>query len=191
MTVEVGGVPVGSRHPIVVQSMTNTDTSDVEATTDQVEALWQAGSELVRITVNTSAAAAAVPEIARRLEDRGVPVPLIGDFHFNGHILLPGHPDCARALAKYRINPGNVGKKRWDEHYATIVRCAIDHGKPVRIGVNWGSLDQVLLTRLMDENAGRDDPLEAHAVMLNAIVESALESARVAEEIGLPHDRIL
>ena len=191
VTVSVGGVEIGSRHPIVVQSMTNTDTADAAATADQVESLWRAGSEMVRITVNTPAAAAAVPEIARRLEDRGVEVPLIGDFHFNGHILLPGHPECARALAKYRINPGNVGKKRWDEHYETIVRCAIDHGKPVRIGVNWGSLDQVLLTRLMDENGRRESPRDAHDVMLEAIVTSALESARVAEELGLPHDRIL
>jgi (E)-4-hydroxy-3-methylbut-2-enyl-diphosphate synthase len=191
VTVDVGGVPVGGGHPIVVQSMTNTDTADVVATTDQVEALWQAGSELVRITVNTSAAAAAVPKIAAALESRGVDVPLIGDFHFNGHILLPGNPDCAAALAKYRINPGNVGKARWDDHFAAIIECAIAHEKPVRIGVNWGSLDQTLLTRLMDENADLDEPRASHAVMLSAIVESALASARVAEEIGLPHDRIV
>ena len=187
----MGGVAVGSDHPIVVQSMTNTDTADVDATVDQVRALWEAGSELVRITVNSSAAAEAVPAIAERLQSRGADVPLIGDFHFNGHILLPGHPACAAALAKYRINPGNVGRKRWDEQFATIVRCAIEHGKPVRIGVNWGSLDQILLTRMMDENAEREEPLEAHDVMLAAIVESALGSARIAEEIGLPADRII
>ena len=191
VTVDVGGVPVGSGNPIVVQSMTNTDTADVAATTDQVEALWRAGSELVRVTVNTPAAAAAVPRIAAGLASRGVDVPLIGDFHFNGHILLPGNPECAATLAKYRINPGNVGKSRWDEHFATIIECAIAHDKPVRIGVNWGSLDQVLLTRLMDENAALAEPLDAHTVMLSAITESALASAAVAEEIGLPHDRIV
>ena len=190
-TVHVGGVPIGSAHPIVIQSMTNTDTADVEATARQVEELWRAGSELVRVTVNTSEAAEAVPRIAAALEERGVDVPLIGDFHFNGHILLPGHPECAAALAKYRINPGNVGKKRWDEHFAAIVRCAIEHDRPVRIGVNWGSLDQVLLTRLMDENAGRDEPLDAHTVMLEAIVESALASAQFAERLGLGRDRII
>ncbi len=190
-TVRVGSVPIGSEHPIVVQSMTNTDTADVEATATQVEALWRAGSEIVRITVNTSAAADAVPRIAEKLVARGVSVPLVGDFHFNGHLLLPGHPDCAAALDKYRINPGNVGKKRWDEHFATIVECAVEHGKAVRIGVNWGSLDQTLLTRLMDENAEREEPLEAHRVMLDAIVESALTSASVAEQIGLGSDQIV
>jgi (E)-4-hydroxy-3-methylbut-2-enyl-diphosphate synthase len=191
VTVRVGDVPVGSEHPIVVQSMTNTDTADVEATVRQVDSLWRAGSELVRVTVNTPAAAKAVPEIVRRLAAEGVEVPIIGDFHFNGHLLLPGHPDCAAALAKYRINPGNVGKKRWDEHFATIIRCAIEHDKPVRIGVNWGSLDQVLLTRLMDENAARDEPKDAHRVTLDAMIESALASARAAEELGLGHDRII
>lgn len=190
-TVFVGSVGVGSDHPIVVQSMTNTDTADVAATVDQVADLWEAGSELVRITVNTPAAAAAVPRIVERLAARGVDVPLIGDFHFNGHLLLPGYPDCARALAKYRINPGNVGKKRWDEHFATIIECAIEHSRPVRIGVNWGSLDQLLLTRMMDENAAREEPLDAHAVMLEAIVESALASARAAEKIGMQSDRII
>ena len=171
--------------------MTNTDTADVEATAKQVEELWAAGSELVRLTVNTAAAADAVPRIADALATRNVEVPLIGDFHFNGHILLPGHADCAKTLAKYRINPGNVGKKTWDEHFATIVRCAIEHEKTIRIGVNWGSLDQALLTRLMDDNASLAQPLDAHAVMLAAIVESALSSAAVAEEIGLGRDRIV
>ncbi|MCL7971544.1 MAG: flavodoxin-dependent (E)-4-hydroxy-3-methylbut-2-enyl-diphosphate synthase [marine benthic group bacterium] len=190
-TVHVGDVPVGSANPVVVQSMTNTDTADVESTVRQVEELAEAGSELVRVTVNTSAAAAAVPEIVTRLDSRGVSVPLIGDFHFNGHILLPGNPDCAAALAKYRINPGNVGSKKWDAHFAAIIECAIENGKPVRIGVNWGSLDAALLTRMMDENAELAEPLAADVVMISAIVESALSSARVAEEIGLPHDAIL
>ena len=191
VTVRVGGVPIGSGHPIVIQSMTNTDTADVEATARQVEELWRAGSELVRVTVNTSGAAEAVPRIAATLRDRGVDAPLIGDFHFNGHLLLPAHPECAAALAKYRINPGNVGKKRWDEHFAAIVHCAIEHDRPVRIGVNWGSLDQVLLTRLMDENARRDDPLDAHTVTLEAIVASALASAEFAERLGLARDRVI
>lgn len=190
-TVRVGDVAVGSSHPIVVQSMTNTDTADVEATVRQVAELAEAGSELVRVTVNTPAAAAAVPEIATRLDGLGVVVPLIGDFHFNGHILLPGHPDCAAALAKYRINPGNVGTKTWDAHFATIVECAIEHGRPVRIGVNWGSLDSALLTRMMDANAASDDPLEAHEVTIAAVVESAMASARFAEEVGLAHDAIV
>ena len=171
--------------------MTNTDTEDVEATANQVEELWAAGSEIVRITVNTPAAADAVPRIADALDERGVQVPLVGDFHFNGHILLPRHSDCAKTLAKYRINPGNVGRKTWDQHFATIVRCAIEHEKVIRIGVNWGSLDQVLLTRMMDQNAGLAQPLDAHSVTLNAIVESALSSATVAEEIGLGRERIV
>jgi len=190
-TVDVGGVCIGSDHPIVVQSMTNTDTADIDATVDQVLALAEAGSELVRVTVNTPAAARAVPEIVRRVETEGVSVPLIGDFHFNGHILLPGHPDCAAALAKYRINPGNVGKKRWDENFAQIVECAVEHNKPVRIGVNWGSLDQVLLTQMMDENSLLADPLDAHDVTMAAIVESAMQSASAAEQIGLAHDQII
>jgi (E)-4-hydroxy-3-methylbut-2-enyl-diphosphate synthase len=191
-TVLVGGVAVGSTTPIVVQSMTNTDTADAAATADQVAKLAAAGSELVRITVNTKEAAAAVPDIARRLADRGVSVPLIGDFHYNGHLLLRDYPECARLLAKYRINPGNVGVgKRHDENFRTMIQVAIDHDKPVRIGVNWGSLDQQLLTRLMDENAKRPDPKEARDVTLDAIVESALRSAASAEEFGLPHDRIL
>lgn len=192
VTVRVGGVPVGGGHPVVVQSMTNTNTADAEATARQVAELAEAGSELVRITVNSSEAAAAVPEIASRLEDEGVEVPLIGDFHFNGHILLPQHPDCAEALDKFRVNPGNVGRgDRWDDHFATIIRQAIEHDRPVRIGVNWGSLDQDLLTRMMDANGRRDEPRDAHAVTLAAIVESALSSARVAEEVGLAHDRIV
>lgn len=191
VTVNVGGIPVGSDHPIVVQSMTNTDTADIEATVVQVLALAEAGSELVRVTVNTPAAARAIPAIARRLEDEGVSTPLIGDFHFNGHILLPGNPDCAAVLAKYRINPGNVGKKRWDENFARIIECAVEHDKPVRIGVNWGSLDQVLLTQMMDENASSAQPRDAHDVTMVAMVESAMRSARAAEQIGLAHDRII
>ena len=190
-SVKVGGVPVGSAHPVVVQSMTNTDTADVDATVRQVTELAEAGSELVRITVNTSAAAEAVPTIVSRLDAMGVRVPIIGDFHFNGHILLPGHPECAAALAKYRINPGNVGTKMWDAHFATIVECAIENRKPVRIGVNWGSLDAALLTRMMDENATLPEPLAADIVMIAAVVESAMSSARVAEEVGLPHDAII
>jgi (E)-4-hydroxy-3-methylbut-2-enyl-diphosphate synthase len=191
VTAHVGGVPVGSGHPIVVQSMTNTDTADAVATADQVEALAAAGSEIVRITVNNEAAAAAVPEIAALLEVRGVRVPLVGDFHYNGHLLLTRHPDCARALAKYRINPGNVGAKRRDDNFRTIVEQAVEHGKPVRIGVNWGSLDQQLLTEMMDANARLPDPADAKTVMMEAMVESALRSAALAEQTGLPHDRIL
>ncbi|WP_419948087.1 flavodoxin-dependent (E)-4-hydroxy-3-methylbut-2-enyl-diphosphate synthase [Candidatus Palauibacter sp.] len=190
-SVEIGDVWVGGAHPVVVQSMTNTDTADVEATAGQVQDLYEAGSEIVRITVNTPRAAAAVPSIAERLADRGITVPLVGDFHFNGHILLPGHPECGRALAKFRINPGNVGRKRRDEQFATIVRCAIEHDKPVRIGVNWGSLDPILLTRMMDENAARAEPRDAHRVTLDAIVESALRSAEAAEAVGLEPDRIV
>ena len=191
VVVDVGGVGIGGDLPVVVQSMTNTDTADVEATCLQVTQLAEAGSELVRLTVNTPAAARAVPEIADRLRDSGVTVPLIGDFHFNGHILLPGNPECAEALDKYRINPGNVGGRSWDSNFARIVECAVEHDKPVRIGVNWGSLDQVLLTTMMDENASLERPREAHDVMIDAMIESAMRSARVAEEIGLPHDRIL
>jgi (E)-4-hydroxy-3-methylbut-2-enyl-diphosphate synthase len=190
-TVSVGGVHVGSMHPIVVQSMTNTDTVDAEGTAEQVAALAAAGSELVRITVNTDDAAAAVPEITRLLQRWNVSVPIIGDFHYNGHLLLTRHPDCARALAKYRINPGNVGAKRRDENFRTIIEAAIEYDRPVRIGVNWGSLDQQLLTELMDENASRDVPLEAKTVMLEAMCESALRSAALAEQTGLGHDRII
>ncbi|HLU25963.1 MAG TPA: flavodoxin-dependent (E)-4-hydroxy-3-methylbut-2-enyl-diphosphate synthase [Longimicrobiales bacterium] len=191
VTVDVGGVRVGGCHPIVVQSMTNTDTSDAAATAAQAAALALAGSELVRVTVNNEEAAQAVPEIVARLEDAGVNVPIIGDFHYNGHLLLTKYPECARALAKYRINPGNVGAKRRDENFRTIVQCAIDNGKPVRIGVNWGSLDQQLLTELMDENARRAEPLDAKSVMIEAMVQSALRSAELAEEVGLGHDRIV
>ena len=190
-TVLVGGVPVGSDHPIVVQSMTNTDTADVPATVAQVAALAAAGSELVRVTVNNDAAAAAVPEIVHRLGAEGFVVPIIGDFHYNGHLLLTKHEQLALALAKYRINPGNVGVGRHDENFRTIIEVAITQGKPVRIGVNWGSLDRSLLTELMDENARRSDPLPARDVTFAAMVESAMRSAELAEQVGLPHDRIV
>ncbi len=189
--VNVGGVMVGGDHPVVVQSMTNTDTADAEATATQVAALAAAGSELVRITVNHHAAARAVPEIVARLRDRGVEVPIVGDFHYNGHILLAEHPECARALAKYRINPGNVGAKRRDENFASIIRLAIEYDKPVRIGVNWGSLDRRLLTELMDANARRARPRDADEVVLDAMVESGMRSSVLAEEVGLGHDRIV
>jgi (E)-4-hydroxy-3-methylbut-2-enyl-diphosphate synthase len=191
VTVNVGGVEVGSGHPIVVQSMTNTDTADADATALQVARLAHAGSELVRVTVNTEAAAAAVPEIARKLRGLGVDVPIIGDFHYNGHALLTAYPETAATLAKYRINPGNVGAKRHDEHFATIVRVAIDNDKPVRIGVNWGSLDQQLLTELMDANARSSSPRDSRDVMIEAMVESAMRSAELAESVGLGHDRII
>ena len=188
----VDGVAIGGGAPIVVQSMTNTDTADVEATVRQVFELAQAGSELVRITVNSPQAAAQVASIRARLDALGCTVPLAGDFHFNGHKLLTQFPDCARALAKFRINPGNVGKgAKRDEQFATMIECAIRYGKPVRIGVNWGSLDQALLARLMDENAARAQPLEAKAVMHEAVVRSALDSARQAEAWGLPAERIV
>ncbi|HLJ38978.1 MAG TPA: flavodoxin-dependent (E)-4-hydroxy-3-methylbut-2-enyl-diphosphate synthase [Steroidobacteraceae bacterium] len=190
--VSIGAVRVGGHSPIVVQSMTNTDTADVEATARQVQALARAGSELVRITVNTSEAAAAVAPIRAWLDRAGVTVPLIGDFHFNGHKLLREHPDCAAALAKYRINPGNVGRgSKRDPQFAEMIETACRYGKPVRIGVNWGSLDSDLLTRLMDENSSRPDPLDAQAVTRNAVVLSALGAAQRAEELGLPHDRII
>ncbi len=191
VTTVVGGVPVGSSHPVVVQSMTNTDTADPAATAEQVIALAREGSQLVRVTVNNDDAAAAVPEIARRVADAGVDVPIIGDFHYNGHLLLARHPDCARALAKYRINPGNVGGKRRDENFRTIVQIAVDNDKTVRIGVNWGSLDQDLLTEMMDANAKRPEPLDARDVYIEAMLESALRSAALAEETGLGHDRII
>ncbi len=191
MTVDVDRVPVGSDHPIVVQSMTNTDTADVEATARQVAQLAAAGSELVRVTVNNDQAAQAVPAIVRRLATLGVDVPIIGDFHYNGHLLLAKYPECARALAKYRINPGNVGGKRRDENFRAIVEIAIANGKPVRIGVNWGSLDQDLLTALMDENAQRAEPRDARDITMEAMVESALRSAALAEQVGLGHDRII
>ncbi len=190
-TVDIGGVLVGSGHPIVVQSMTNTDTADADATAIQVAQLAHAGSELVRITVNTDAAAQAVPVIRDKLDKLGVGVPIIGDFHYNGHLLLTKYPDCAAALAKYRINPGNVGTKRHDEQFRQIVEVAIANGKPVRIGVNWGSLDQQLLTELMDANAASPEPRDSRDVMIEAMLESALRSATLAEETGLGHDRII
>jgi len=190
-TVEVGGVPIGSRHPIVVQAMTNTDTADADATALQVAALAHAGSELVRVTVNNDAAAQAVPDIRRKLDDLGVGVPLIGDFHYNGHQLLVEYPAMAAALAKYRINPGNVGTKRHDENFTTIIRVALENDKPVRIGVNWGSLDQALLTTLMDANAALSEPADSRDVMIEAMIQSALRSAELAEESGLAHDRII
>ena len=189
--VEVGGVAIGAGEPVVVQSMTNTDTADADATALQVAALAHAGSELVRITVNNEAAARAVPVIRRKLDDLGVSVPLIGDFHYNGHLLLPGFPEMASALAKYRINPGNVGSKRRDENFSTIVEAAIEHDKPVRIGVNWGSLDQDLLTEMMDANARSADPVDTREVMNEAMIASALRSAELAESVGLGHDRII
>ncbi|HLJ16372.1 MAG TPA: flavodoxin-dependent (E)-4-hydroxy-3-methylbut-2-enyl-diphosphate synthase [Bryobacteraceae bacterium] len=192
LAVNVGGVKVGGDHPIVVQSMTNTDTADVMATVNQVMALSNAGSELVRVTVNNDSAARAVPKIIETLEKFGCRVPVIGDFHYNGHLLLKKYPDCARALAKYRINPGNVniGKKH-DDNFRTMIEAAVEYDKPVRIGVNWGSLDQSLLTRMMDENSSRPEPLDAREVTMNAIVTSAIESARAAERYGLGRDKII
>ena len=190
--VRIGTVTMGGGAPIVVQSMTNTDTADVEATVAQIAALARAGSELVRVTVDRAEAAAAVPHIRERLDRLGVDVPLIGDFHYNGHTLLAEHPACADALAKYRINPGNVGfKDKRDRQFAQIIEIALRHGKPVRIGVNWGSLDQDLLTRLMDENAAAAEPKDARAVMHEAIVQSALLSANRAQELGLGADKIV
>jgi (E)-4-hydroxy-3-methylbut-2-enyl-diphosphate synthase len=191
VTVDVGGVPIGSAHPVVVQSMTNTDTADPDATAIQVARLAHAGSELVRVTVNTEAAAVAVPEMVRKVRGLGVDVPIVGDFHYNGHQLLVDHPETAALLAKYRINPGNVGAKRHDEHFATIVRVAIEHDKPVRIGVNWGSLDQAILTELMDANARLSEPRDSRDVMIEAMLQSALRSAELAEATGLGHDRIV
>ena len=191
VSASIGGVLVGSAHPIVVQSMTNTDTADAAATAAQVAALAAAGSQLVRITVNNEEAAAAVPEISSRLADMGVNVPLIGDFHYNGHLLLANYPETARTLAKYRINPGNVGSKRRDENFSIIARIASDNQKAVRIGVNWGSLDQDLLTRMMDANASAREPLEAKEVYIEAMIESALRSAELAEECGIPHNQII
>jgi (E)-4-hydroxy-3-methylbut-2-enyl-diphosphate synthase len=191
VTADVGGVLVGSDHPIVVQSMTNTDTADAEGTARQVAALAAAGSELVRVTVNNDEAARAVPDIMTRLADLGVSVPVIGDFHYNGHLLLTRYPACARALAKYRINPGNVGGKRHDENFRAIVEVAISNDKPVRIGVNWGSLDQDLLTQMMDANAKASQPRDARDVTMEAMVESALRSAQLAESSGLAHERII
>jgi (E)-4-hydroxy-3-methylbut-2-enyl-diphosphate synthase len=192
LQVAIGAVRVGGNAPIVVQSMTNTDTADVEGTTQQVKALARAGSELVRVTVNSSEAAAGVPLIRDRLDKQGITVPLIGDFHFNGHKLLREHPACAEALAKYRINPGNVGRgSKRDPQFAEMIETACRYNKPVRIGVNWGSLDQDLLTRLMDENSASAQPLTAQQIMRAAVALSALESAQRAVDIGLPRDRII
>lgn len=191
VTAMVGEVPVGSAHPVVVQSMTNTDTADVPGTIRQVAALAQAGSQLVRVTVNNDAAAQAVPAIVEGLARQGIGVPLIGDFHYNGHLLLTRYPETARALAKYRINPGNVGGKRADENFRAIIEVALANEKPVRIGVNWGSLDQLLLTELMDANAALPEPRDVREVTMEAMLESALRSAAHAEAIGLPHDRII
>ena len=191
VSVSVDGVVVGSSAPIVVQSMTNTDTADAEATAKQVLDLAHAGSQLVRVTVNNEAAAGAVPEIVQRVRDAGVDVPVIGDFHYNGHLLLSKYPKCARALAKFRINPGNVGGKRRDENFRTIVQIAVDNHKPVRIGVNWGSLDQDLLTEMMDANAHAAEPRDAKDVYIEAMLVSALRSAELAEDVGLGHDQII
>ena len=192
VAVNVGGVMVGGNNPVVVQSMTNTDTADVDATVAQVAALAKAGSELVRITVDRDESAAAVPRIRERLDNLGITVPLIGDFHYIGHKLLAEFPDCAKALAKYRINPGNVGfREKRDKQFSEIIEFAIRYDKPVRIGVNWGSLDQELLTRLMDENAEKGGPLSTDEVMHEAVVQSALISAHLAEEIGLGRDKII
>lgn len=190
--VDIGGVKVGGSNPIVVQSMTNTDTADTAATVNQVMELARAGSELVRVTVNTEEAAQAVPKIVETLRSFGVNVPIIGDFHYNGHILLKKYPDCARALAKYRINPGNVniGRKQ-DDNFRTMIEAAVEYDRPVRIGVNWGSLDSVLLTQMMDENSRSSDPLDAMEVTMRAIVESAIRSAENAERYGLAHDKII
>jgi len=191
-TAWIGNVPMGSDHPIVVQSMTNTDTADPAATADQVAELARAGSEIVRITVNNKMAAKAVPEIKTRLTDMGLNVPLVGDFHYNGHILLKEFPDTAQALDKYRINPGNVGVGKYqDQNFRTMIDVALEHAKPVRIGVNWGSLDQALLTRLMDENAAKTEPQDAHLVLMEAMVQSALFSAEAAENWGLGRDKIV
>ncbi|MEY3284197.1 MAG: flavodoxin-dependent (E)-4-hydroxy-3-methylbut-2-enyl-diphosphate synthase, partial [Acidobacteriota bacterium] len=190
--VEVGGVTIGGCQSVVVQSMTNTDTADAISTSAQIIQLAKAGSELVRITVNNREAAAAVPEILQRVRDAGYNTPIIGDFHYNGHILLSEFPECARALAKYRINPGNVGAgKHHDENFKRMIDVAIENNKPVRIGVNWGSLDQAMLARLMDENARHSAPREGQEVMKEAIVRSAIESAQLAESYGLPRNRII
>ncbi len=191
VSVDVAGVAIGGGAPVVVQSMTNTDTADVHSTVDQIRLLADAGSQLVRVTVNNDEAAQAVPEIVSRLRGDGYSTPIVGDFHYNGHLLLTKYPKAAEALAKLRINPGNVGTKRRDENFTQIIKVAIEHDKPVRIGVNWGSLDQRLLTELMDANALEEAPKEAREVLLEAMVESALRSAALAEETGLGHDRIV
>ena len=192
VTVQVGQVPIGSEHPIVVQSMTNTDTANIEATVEQSRQLFQAGSELVRVTVNTEEAAQAIPEIVDRLEGEGLQVPIIGDFHYNGHLLLTRYPECARKLSKYRMNPGNVGMgKHHDENFKQMIQVALENDKPIRIGVNWGSLDQKLLARLMDINAGLPEPKESSEVLMDAMIQSTLESAALAEEYGLAHQKII
>src|SRR5579871_4503580 len=192
ISVKVGSVTIGSDAPVVVQSMTNTDTADVESTVQQIAALARAGSELVRITVNTEAAARAVPAIVEGIRAKGWQTPIVGDFHYNGHLLLTKYPEAAEALAKYRINPGNVsiGRKD-DDNFRTMVEVAVKHQKPVRIGVNWGSLDQALLTRMMDENSKTADPLPARDVMMEAMVVSALDNAAAAERYGLRRDQIV
>lgn len=191
ISVDVEGVVIGGAAPVVVQSMTNTDTADVQATFDQVRLLSDAGSEIVRVTVNNDESAEAVPELVSRLRAEGYRTPIVGDFHYNGHLLLEKYPETARALAKLRINPGNVGTKHRDANFTRIIEVAIEYEKPVRIGVNWGSLDQRLLTELMDANAALSAPRDAQDVLLEALVESALRSAALAEEIGLAHDRIV
>ena len=191
LEVDVDGVVIGGSAPIVVQSMTNTDTADVRSTFEQVKLLADAGSQLVRVTVNNDQAARALPEVVSRLRAAGYDTPIVGDFHYNGHLLLTKYPETAQALSKLRINPGNVGTKHRDANFTKIIEVAIEHQKPVRIGVNWGSLDQRLLTELMDENAARPDPMDAEEVLLEALVESALRSAALAEEIGLGRDRIV
>ena len=192
LQVAIGAVRVGGSAPIVVQSMTNTDTADIDGTTQQIKDLARAGSEMVRVTVNTSEAAAAVPHIRERLDKQGISTPIIGDFHFNGHKLLREHPACAEALSKYRINPGNVGRgSKRDPQFAEMIEMACQYGKPIRIGVNWGSLDQDLLTRLMDENSASATPRSAQQIMRSAVALSALESAQRAVDIGMPRDRII
>src|SRR5882762_11697182 len=191
-SVRIGSVTIGGGRPVAVQSMTNTDTADARATAQQTIDLAQAGAELVRVSVNTPEAAQAVPEMVKRVRGAGVTAPIIGDFHFSGHILLTENPECARALDKYRINPGNVGAgARHDAHFRQIIEAAVEYGKPVRIGVNWGSLDRELLTELMDANARRPEPLEPQEVTLEAMFQSAVRSAALAEEFGQPHDRIV
>jgi len=187
----IGSVPLGGSHPIVVQSMTNTDTADIAGTVAQVASLTLAGSQIVRVTVNNEESAAAVAPIVAQLADLGVTVPIVGDFHYNGHLLLAKYPECARALAKYRINPGNVGGKRRDENFRAIVQIAVDNDKPVRIGVNWGSLDQDLLTQMMDANAALTTPATAYDVYVEAMLASALRSAELAEQVGLAHNKIV
>src|ERR1051325_8348104 len=192
LPVNVGGVWIGGSHPIAVQSMTNTDTADGRGTVAQAQALALAGSELVRVTVNTREAARAVPEIVARLRENHISAPIIGDFHYNGHILLREYPDCAQALDKYRINPGNVGMgKKHDDNFRAIIEAAIENDKPVRIGVNWGSLDQTLVTRMMDENARLREPRDANEVVMEAMVVSAIQSAELARSYGMSADRII